>query len=136
MKQVGKLASLKSIRFFGSGEIAAFDIGDVVLYCIGHYRREVGISAEEARGEPFVDSEHIVHDEHLTINTAACTDADYRDVDLFCHTGSEFSGDLFKHESEATDLFKEFGILNQFFCLLLFTGTDVVGAEFVDALGG
>lgn len=44
-----------SVGFFGGGEVAGFDVGYVVLYGFGHYAGEVGVTAQEAGGEAFVD---------------------------------------------------------------------------------
>ena len=38
----------RSVGFFGRGEVAWFDVGDVVLDGVGHYARKVGVTAQEA----------------------------------------------------------------------------------------
>ena len=121
-------------RILRGGEIGRLDVGDVALHGVGHDACRIGVATEEAWGESLVDAEHVVHDEHLAVDSASGSDADDRYRQFVGHSFSEFGGDFLQDYGEATDLFEEFGVFDKFAGLGLLFGADVVCAEFIDAL--
>ena len=64
-----KKGKSKSIHFVGVREAFAFHINYVCRHCLVHQIGHLGISADEARTELFIDPEHVMRDQHLAIHT-------------------------------------------------------------------
>ena len=96
---------------------------------------QVGVAAQEARREPFVDTQHVVDHEHLAVAARAGADADRRGRNLGGHARGQRRGNLFEHDAETARLAQQVRVAQQFFGLGLLLGADGVGSELVDRLG-
>ena len=70
------------ILFFFVGEVARFDVADIGLDGVGDDGVEVGVATQEMGREVLVDAQHVVHDEHLSVYSAAGADPDHGDTQL------------------------------------------------------
>src|SRR5512135_1749157 len=74
--------------------------------------------------------------QHLSINITAGSDPDGRDLDLLCHTTTQFSRDLFKDNGKASCFCQQMSIFHKFYRLFLGSGPYDIGPEFMDGLRG
>ena len=57
------------------GEVATLDIFDIVAYRFGYDGEEIGIAAKETGAEVVGHTQHVAHNEYLSVDTASGTDA-------------------------------------------------------------
>ena len=75
-----------------------------------------------------------MHDEHLSVYSAAGTDPDHRDAQLAGYACGQIGGDLLQNQGEAAQLLEQSGVFDELGGLFFFAGADGVGAELVDGL--
>src|SRR5690606_29523115 len=95
---------------------------------------EVGILAEKPRFESFVDTQHIVHYEYLSVAAGPSTDPDGGDADGFRYLRCKCSRYLLKYHGKATGIFQYFGIGFKLVGLGIFFCPYGISPEFVDGL--
>ena len=125
-----------SVLFVLVGEGALLDVFDVVSDGVGHDGVEVGVASEEFGREASCHAEHVGDDEHLSVASASCSDADDGYGEFLCHACGECGWYLFEDDGEASCFFECVGIADEFLCFSFFACSDGVGAELVDGLWG
>ena len=116
----------------GVGEVGGFHVVDVAAYGAVDYCRQVGVATQEFGRESLVDAEHVVHHEHLAVDSTAGTDADNGDCEFRRHAGSERCRYLFENYGETAYFFEQMRVGKEFFGFGFFFGTHCVCAELVD----
>jgi hypothetical protein len=68
-----------SIALVIIGEVPTSDVLDEVTDCVTHNLPDVGVAAQEARGEVLRDAEHVMQNKDLAITMGPGPDANRRD---------------------------------------------------------
>ena len=92
------------------GEIVVFDIPDVMPDGAGDLFMEAKIAAEEAGLKFGIDTQQVVHDQHLAIAIFSRTDADHGNMKGLGALPGQERGYFFQDYAGAARIFKQLGV--------------------------